>query len=78
MQKTPDGLTPLESRDILGFLYEVQKEGDGAIPFERFMQEALYHPDLGYYSANIRGIGKKGDFSTSATLDDSPILVVVP
>ena len=70
MQKTPAELTPLESRDILGFLYQLQKECDGAIPFERFMQEALYHPNLGYYSANIRDIGKKGDFSTSATLDE--------
>ena len=70
MQKTPAELTPLESRDILGFLHQLQKECDGAIPFERFMQEALYHPDLGYYSANIRDIGKKGDFSTSATLDE--------
>ena len=33
------------------------------------MQEALYHPDFGYYSTQIRDVGKAGDFSTSATLD---------
>jgi SAM-dependent MidA family methyltransferase len=70
VQKTPAGLIPLESRDILGFLHQVQRECGGVIPFERFMQEALYHPDLGYYSANIRDIGKNGDFSTSATLGE--------
>jgi SAM-dependent MidA family methyltransferase len=70
VQKTPDGLIPLESHDILGFLHQVQKECGGVIPFERFMQEALYHPDFGYYSANIWDIGKNGDFSTSATLGE--------
>ena len=32
------------------------------------MQEALYHPAFGYYSARVRRIGREGDFSTSATL----------
>ena len=33
------------------------------------MQEALYHPEFGYYSTHIRSVGSGGDFSTSATLD---------
>jgi SAM-dependent MidA family methyltransferase len=35
------------------------------------MQEALYHPEFGYYAARIREVGPGGDFSTSATLDAS-------
>lgn len=41
----------------------------GALTFERFMAEALYHPEFGYYSAHIRTIGgSRGDFATSPTL----------
>jgi SAM-dependent MidA family methyltransferase len=32
------------------------------------MEAALYAPDNGYYSKNIRTVGRTGDFSTSATL----------
>jgi len=56
--------------DLLSFLRSVQEECGGAIPFERFMQEALYHPRFGYYSAHIKDVGREGDFSTSATLDE--------
>lgn len=52
------------SADKLRFLLDLQEELGGAIPFERWMSEALYHPVFGYYSANIRGIGRKGDFTT--------------
>jgi SAM-dependent MidA family methyltransferase len=55
---------------ILPFLQRLQQECGGSIPFERFMQEALYHPEFGYYTANIRDVGSRGDFSTSATLGD--------
>jgi len=33
------------------------------------MREALYHPTFGYYTAQIADVGREGDFSTSATLD---------
>ncbi len=46
------------------FLLELQESLGGAITFERWMQEALYHPDFGYYTATIRGIGRRGDFTT--------------
>lgn len=35
------------------------------------MQEALYHPEFGYYTASIRTVGRTGDFSTWATLHES-------
>ena len=44
----------------------------GAVPFRRFMEAALYDPGFGYYSTQIRTVGARGDFSTSATL--SPML----
>lgn len=37
-------------------------------PFSAFMQRALYDPQRGYYTARIKTVGARGDFSTSATL----------
>ena len=45
----------------------VATEG-GRIPFDRFMELALYNPDHGYYSRNISEIGATGDFSTGLTI----------
>ena len=59
------------STGALEFLLALQEECGGAIPFDRWMREALYHPRFGYYTANIRGVGRGGDFSTWATLQDS-------
>jgi len=36
-----------------------------AIPFVKFMEQALYAPGLGYYSAGIHKLGEKGDFITA-------------
>ena len=59
----------MPSKDLPSFLRLLQEECDGVIPFERFMREALYHPRFGYYSTHIADVGPRGDFSTSATLD---------
>ena len=45
----------------------IDEMAGGAIPFERFMQLALYHPDFGYYRQPGR-IGKSGDFLTSPAI----------
>jgi SAM-dependent MidA family methyltransferase len=37
----------------------------GAISFSRFMEMALYAPDLGYYSGGAAKLGKDGDFTTA-------------
>ncbi|MGB9150305.1 MAG: class I SAM-dependent methyltransferase [Burkholderiales bacterium] len=50
-------LSALIRRDIV--------DRDGWIPFERYMQLALYAPGLGYYSAGAKKIGKDGDFVTA-------------
>lgn len=38
--------------------------------FSQFMQRALYDPQRGYYTARIRTVGARGDFSTTATLSN--------
>ena len=38
---------------------------NGPITFARFMELALYHPTLGYYSSGPDPIGAEGDFYTS-------------
>src|ERR1700739_1943199 len=38
----------------------------GPIPFSRYMELCLYHPELGYYSRNAGQLGKAGDFYTSS------------
>ncbi len=41
---------------------------NGAVSWREWMEAALYDPEEGYYTKNIRTVGKTGDFSTSATL----------
>jgi SAM-dependent MidA family methyltransferase len=36
-------------------------------PFSSFMSRALFDPQRGYYTRNIKTVGARGDFSTSAT-----------
>lgn len=41
----------------------------GAMPFDEFMELALYDPEHGYYTTGIGDVGGRGgDFATSATL----------
>jgi SAM-dependent MidA family methyltransferase len=42
----------------------------GWIPFDEFMQLALYAPGLGYYSAGSAKLGPAGDFITAPELSD--------
>ncbi|WP_232224979.1 class I SAM-dependent methyltransferase [Acidihalobacter ferrooxydans] len=41
---------------------------DGWMPFDRYMQLALYAPELGYYSAGLPVFGAGGDFVTAPEL----------
>jgi len=45
----------------------IQKSGP--LSFRDFMEEALYHPQFGYYSSSRNPVGKDGDFFTSSNLD---------
>ncbi len=59
---------PEERRKFLGDLF---REWEGAIRFDRWMKEALYHPVFGYYTAEIRDIGTRGDFTTWPVFEES-------
>jgi SAM-dependent MidA family methyltransferase len=48
-------------------LTEISAVG-GSIPFRRFMELALYHPNHGYYASGRAGVGKEGDFFTSVSV----------
>jgi SAM-dependent MidA family methyltransferase len=39
--------------------------GGGWLPFDQYMQVALYEPSLGYYSAGAHKLGAGGDFTTA-------------
>lgn len=41
---------------------------NGDLPFVEFMQQALYDPKFGYYSANLPKLGAVGDFITAPEL----------
>jgi SAM-dependent MidA family methyltransferase len=42
---------------------------DGPLSFRDFMEEALYHPEFGYYTSSRNPLGRAGDFYTSSDLD---------
>ncbi|HYP24421.1 MAG TPA: SAM-dependent methyltransferase, partial [Actinomycetota bacterium] len=54
--------------DLERLLHE-RIERDGPLPFGAFMQLALYHPRLGYYSGGGERSGWRGHFLTSPELD---------
>ena len=58
-----------DSQEKLRFLLDLQSNLGGCIPFDRWMHEALYHRTFGYYTANIREFGRRGDFTTWPALN---------
>jgi SAM-dependent MidA family methyltransferase len=45
---------------------EIRKHGP--VSFAWFMQQALYHPEHGYYSSGRSAIGRKGDYFTNVSV----------
>jgi SAM-dependent MidA family methyltransferase len=58
------------SRAVTALIRERIAEAGGWVPFERFMELALYAPGLGYYSAGSFKLGAGGDFVTAPELSD--------
>src|SRR5438105_5645346 len=50
------------------FLIRGEIERHGPIPFARFMELALYHPEHGYYASGRAAIGRRGDFFTNVSV----------
>jgi SAM-dependent MidA family methyltransferase len=51
---------------ILSIRDEIRR--DGPISFARFMEQALYHPEHGYYGSGRCTIGRRGDYFTSVSV----------
>ncbi len=49
-------------------IQQAMEQAGGYIPFDRFMELALYAPGLGYYLAGSRKFGEAGDFVTAPEL----------
>jgi len=64
----PNDLALAHSRQLTKYIAEQIDIAGGAISFEKFMQLALYAPNLGYYSADLRKFGESGDFITAPEL----------
>jgi SAM-dependent MidA family methyltransferase len=64
----PDADALAHSELLSALIRQEIAANDGAIPFSRFMELALYAPGLGYYSAGARKFGEGGDFVTAPEL----------
>src|ERR1041384_859130 len=58
------------SRAVVRFIGERIAAAGGWLPFDEFMELALYAPGLGYYSAGGVKIGRGGDFTTAPEVSD--------
>ena len=58
------------SRAATALIRERIRAAGGWIPFEQFMELALYAPGLGYYSAGSVKLGPGGDFVTAPEISD--------
>jgi len=66
-------LSPGEAAQVAAVTAHIRTElehSDGWIPFERYMELALYAPALGYYSAGATKLGVAGDFVTAPEISD--------
>ena len=61
------------SQEANSLIKEIRAEIEvfGFIPFTRFMELALYHPEWGYYERETSRIGCKGDFITSVSVGEA-------
>ncbi|MCG8043565.1 MAG: SAM-dependent methyltransferase, partial [Candidatus Thiodiazotropha endolucinida] len=61
----PDSKAQAVSERLMRQIVRAIEQSGGAIPFDRFMDMALYAPGLGYYVAGSRKFGDQGDFITA-------------
>ena len=53
--------------DLLAYMRR-QISNHGPVTFKWFMQQALYHPQFGYYGGGRARIGRRGDYYTSVSV----------
>ncbi len=61
----PDSKAQAVSERLMRQIVRAIEQSGGAIPFDMFMDMALYAPGLGYYVAGSRKFGDQGDFITA-------------
>lgn len=64
----PDADAQQHSMKLIALIRDEIAEAGGQLPFDRYMEQALYAPGLGYYAAGARKFGEAGDFVTSPEL----------
>ena len=57
----------LRSSPLVAFIQDKIRR-HGPVPFPWFMEQALYHPEFGYYTSTRRRIGREGDFYTNVSV----------
>ncbi len=67
----PDAEALAHSQRLLAVIRQEIEQQGGKIPFDRYMELALYAPGLGYYAAGAYKFGAAGDFITAPEI--SPI-----
>lgn len=65
---TPDADAAAHSAQLVALVRERIVAARGFLPFDQYMQLALYAPGLGYYAAGARKFGAAGDFVTAPEL----------
>ena len=53
--------------DLVSFIHETIRER-GPVSFRWFMEQALYHPEHGFYSSGRCVIGRRGDYFTNVSV----------
>src|SRR3954467_15953621 len=53
--------------DLVAFILETIR-CQGPVRFDWFMEQALYHPEFGYYSSGRCEIGRRGDYFTNVSV----------
>ena len=61
----PDADARAHSLQVQAMLADRIRDAGGWLPFERWMEAALYEPGLGYYSAGSTKFHRDGDFTTA-------------
>jgi len=64
----PDASALAQSSRLVSLIEREIAAAGGWIPFHRYMELALYAPNLGYYSSGTQKFGKGGDFITAPEL----------
>lgn len=53
--------------ELVAFIRDRIREA-GPVPFAWFMEQALYHPEFGYYASGRCEIGRRGDYFTNVSV----------